>query len=186
MQIAEHKSVTILYIFAESSSVRTSSGCSFLEDNYGFWNGNPKQNIINLTRQILNSHNSTGLLLLTQGVCISIIPSRCGHCLIDSHSQNSCGKADPEGSPMLLRFLNVVLLSKYIIDTYDRLGSSVQYEIKQLLVESNVIPDEEKCVVNAHKSEYQHAVILDNQNKRKREKQAQGNSKGTPSKKSKI
>ena len=40
--------------------------------------------------------------------------------------------------------------------------------------------------MSAHKSEYQHAVILDNQNKRKRERQAQGNSKGTPSKKRKL
>ena len=52
-----------------------------------------------------------------------------------------------------------------------------KYEIQQLLVESNGITEEEK-VASDHKSEYQHAVILDNQNKRKRERQAQGNSKG--------
>ena len=44
-----------------------------------------------------------------------------------------------------------------------------------------------KRVVSAHKSEYQHAVILDRQNKkRKREKQAQENSKRTPLKKMKL
>ena len=68
----------------------------------------------------------------------------------------------------------------------------MQYEIQQLLVESNGIPEQEKRrVVSAHKSEYQHAVILDNQNKRKRERQAQGKeskgtSKGTPSRKRKL
>ena len=41
---------------------------SFLEDNYGFWTDSHEQNIINLTSQILNSHNCTGLLYLTQGV----------------------------------------------------------------------------------------------------------------------
>ena len=75
---------------------------------------------------------------------------------------------------------------EYTIDTYDRLGSSVQYLIQQLLVESNGIPEEAKCrVVSSHKSKYQHAVILHNQSKRKRERQAQGNSKGSPSKKKK-
>ena len=61
----------------------------------------------------------------------------------------------------------------------------MQYKIQQLLVESNGIAEE----VSAHKSEYQHfrtSVILDNQNKRKREKQAQENSEGTPSKKRKL
>ena len=78
-------------------------------------------------------------------------------------------------------------MSKYFIDTYDRLDSSVQYEIQQLLVKSNGIPEEEKCrVVSVHKCEYQDAVILDNQNKRNRERQAQGNRKGTPSKKRKL
>ena len=101
--------------------------------------------------------------------------------------QVDVGKADPKRSAILLRFQNVVDLAKYIIDTYDRLGSSVQYEIQQLLVEYNGIPQEEKRrVLSAHKSEYQHAVILDNQNKRKRERQAQGNSRRTLSKKRKL
>ena len=52
---------------------------NFLEDNYGFWNDSHEQNIINLTRQILNSRNCTGFLFLTQDVCISIIPRRCGY-----------------------------------------------------------------------------------------------------------
>ena len=64
--------------------------------------------------------------------------------MIDSHSLNSSGKADPEGSAILLRFCNVIDSSKYIIDTYDRLGRSVKYEIQQLLVENNGIPEEEK------------------------------------------
>ena len=90
---------------------------------------------------------------MTRGVCISIIPSRCGYFLIDSHSRNSSGKPDPEGFAILLRFQNVVDLSKNIIDTYDRLGSSVQYEIHQLLVESNGMPEEEKpTVMSVHKS----------------------------------
>ena len=65
----------------------------------------------------------------------------------DSHEQNiinltrnSSGKADPEKSAILIRFQNVSDLSKYIIDTYDR---SVQYEIQQLLVESNGMSEEE-------------------------------------------
>ena len=68
----------------------------------------------------------------------------------DSHEQNiinltrnSSGKADPEKRAILIRFQNVSDLSKYIIDTYDRLGSSVQYEIQQLLVESNGMSEEE-------------------------------------------
>ena len=75
------------------------------------------------------------LLVLTQGVCISIIPSRWGYFLIDLHSRISSDKADPEESTILLKFQNVVDLSKYIIDTYDRLDSYVQYEIQQLFVE---------------------------------------------------
>ena len=58
-------------------------------------------------------------------------------------TRNSSGKADPEKSAILIRFQNVSDLSKYIIDTYDRLGSSVQYEIQQLLVESNGMSEEE-------------------------------------------
>ena len=73
---------------------------------------------------------------------------------------NSSGKADPEKSAILIRFQNVSDLSKYIIDTYDRLGSSVQYEIQQLLVESNGMSEEEtRWVVKARKSEYQHTVF---------------------------
>ena len=49
------------------------------------------------------------------------------HFLTDSHSRNSSGKAHSEGSAIELNFLNVVDLSKYIIYTYNRLGSSVQY-----------------------------------------------------------
>ena len=90
--------------------------------------------------------------------------------MIDWHSQNSSGKADPEESAILLRFQNIVDLSKYIIGTYDRLGSSVQYEIQQLLFETNGIPEEEKRrVVSSHKSQYQlvnmQSDMLDNQNK---------------------
>ena len=81
------------------------------------------------------------------------------HFLTDSHSRNSSGKAHSEGSAIELNFLNVVDLSKYIIYTYNRLGSSVQYEIQQLFVESNGTPEAEKRrVVSAHKSEYQHEV----------------------------
>ena len=107
--------------------------------------------------------------------------------LINSYSRNSSEKFDPKGSAILLRFQNVVDLSKNITDTCGRLDSSVQYEIQQLLLERNGTPEEEKRrVVSAHKSEYQHAVILDVQNKRKRERQTQGNSKGTPLKKRKL
>ena len=138
-----------------------------------------------MTRQILNSYNCTGLLFLTEGVCVSVIPSKCGYFVIDSHSRNSSGKADPRGSAILLRFQSVVELSKYIIDTHDRLGTSVQHEIQEILVDSIGIPEIEKQrVVSAHKSEYQYAVILDRQNKkRKMEKQAQENSKRAPPKK---
>ena len=160
---------------------------NFVEDNFGFWNDSHEQNIINLTRHILNSQNITKLLFLTQDVCISIIPSRSGYFLIDSYSQNSSGKVDPNRSSIVMRFQNVVYLSKYIIYTYYSLDSSVQYEIQKLLLENNGIQEEEKRrVVSAHKSEYQQAVILDIQNKRKRERQAQENSKGTYSKKRKL
>ena len=144
---------------------------NFLEDCYGIWNDSQQQNIINVTRQILNSYNCTGLLFLTEGVCVSVIPSKCGYFVVDSHSRNSSGKADLRGSAILLRFQSVVDLSKYIIDTYDRSGKSVQYEIQEILVDSSGIPQKEKQrVVSSHKSEYQHAVILDKQNKkRKRE-----------------
>ena len=74
---------------------------SFLEDNYGFRADSHDQNIINLTSQILNSHNCTGWLYLTQGVCISIIPSICGYFLIESHSPNNSGKTDPKGILMI-------------------------------------------------------------------------------------
>ena len=71
-----------------------------------------------------------------------------------------------------MRFHNVIDSSKYIIDTYDRLGRSVKYEIQQLLVENNGIPEEEKRrVMSAHKTEYQHPVILDNIKKNKERKQ---------------
>ena len=100
-----------------------------LENFYGIWNGSQEQKIINLTRQILNSYNCTVLLFLTEGVCLSVIPSKCGYFAIDSHSRNSSGKANARGSAILLRFQNIVDLSKYIINTYDRLGRSVQYEI---------------------------------------------------------
>ena len=46
--------------------------------------------------------------------------------------------------------------------------------------------DSRARVVSTHKSAYQHAVILDNQNKRKRENRAQENSKGNSSKKRKL
>ena len=84
---------------------------NFLEGNYGFWNDSHEQSITNLTRHFLNSHNSTGLLFLTQGVCVSNIPSRYGYFLIDSHNRNRNGKADPEGSPIPVRSQNVVDLS---------------------------------------------------------------------------
>ena len=64
----------------------------------------------------------------------------------------------------------VVDLSEYIIDTYDRLGRSVQYEIQEILVDSNDIPEKGKQkTAIAHKSEYQHAVTLDRQIKKKKE-----------------
>ena len=115
---------------------------NFPEDNYRFWNDSHEENIINLTRQTVTIPQ--GWYFLTQDVYTSFIPSRCGYCLIDSHSQNKIGKADPEGSAILLRFQNVADLLKYIIDSYDRLGSSVQYETQQLLLESNGISEEEK------------------------------------------
>ena len=65
----------------------------------------------------------------------SISPSRCEYFLIDLHSRNSTGKADPEESTILLRFQNVADLSKYIIDTYDRLDSCVQFEIQPIFFE---------------------------------------------------
>ena len=87
----------------------------------------------------------------------------------NSHSGNSSGKVDPRGSAILLSFQNVVDLSKYIIDTYDSLGRSVQYKIQEILVDSSGIPEKQKQrVVSAHKSEYQHAVILDRQNKKRK------------------
>ena len=82
---------------------------------------------------------------------------------------------------MLLIYQNILLILN------NRLGRSVQYEIQETLVDSSGIPEKEKQrVVSAHKSEYQHAVILDRQNKkRKREKQTQENSKKMPPKKNK-
>ena len=75
---------------------------NFLEDCYGIWNDSQEQKIINLTRRILNSYNCTGLLFLTEGVYVSVIPSKCGYFVLDSHSRNSSGKADPRGSAILL------------------------------------------------------------------------------------
>ena len=56
------------------------------------------------------------------------------------------------------------------------------YEIQEILVDSSGIPEKEnQRVMSAHKSEYQHEVTLDRQNKkRKGEKQAQENSKRMP------
>ena len=119
-----------MYTIVQGSSGRTPS-CSNKFSRRLLWNldDSQEQNIINLTRQISNSYNCTGLLFLTEDVCVSVIPSKCGYLVIDSHSRKSSGKADPRGSAILLRFENVVDLSKYIIDTCDRWGRSVQYEI---------------------------------------------------------
>ena len=61
------------------------------------------------------------------------------HFLTDSHSRNSSGKAYSEGSAIELNFLNVVDLSKYIIYTYNRLGSSVQYGFSNFLLKAMVL-----------------------------------------------
>ena len=83
---------------------------------------------------------------MTESVCVSVILSKCGCFVIDSHNRSRSGKADPRGSGILLRFQNVVDLSKYINDTYDRLGRSVQYEIQEILVYSSGIPEKtESC-----------------------------------------
>ena len=45
----------------------------------------------------------------------------------------------------------------------------MQYEIQEILVDSNDIPEKGKQkIAIAHKSEYQHAVTLDRQNKKKK------------------
>ena len=87
-------------MFSESSSGRRCSSFSEFSRSH-------EQNIINLTRRFLKSHNCTGLLFLTHRVCILVIPSRCGYFLIESHSGSSIGKADHEGSFILLRSQNV-------------------------------------------------------------------------------
>ena len=100
--------------------------------------------------------DSTNLMYFNYSM---IVPSRCGYFLTHSHCRNSCDKADPKRIIKLLRFQNVADLSKCIVDTYERLDSSVQYEIQQFLVESSGIPEDENLrVVSAHKSEYQHVV----------------------------
>ena len=46
----------------------------------------------------------------------------------------------------------------------------MQYEIQEILVDSNDIPEKGKQkIAIAHKSKYQHAVTLDRQNKKKKE-----------------
>ena len=95
---------------------------NFLEDCYGIWSDIQEQNIISLTRQILNSYNCKGLLLLTEGGCVSVMPCKCRYFEINSYSTNSSGKVDPKENAILLRFQNVIDLSIYIIDTYHRLG----------------------------------------------------------------
>ena len=80
---------------------------------------------------------------MTEGVCVSVIPSKCDSFVIDSHNRNIIGKVDPKGSAILLRFQNVVHLSKYIIDTYDRLGRSMQYGIQEIFFGNSGIPEKE-------------------------------------------
>ena len=53
-----------MYTISQDSSGRKSSGLvNVMEDCYGIWDNSQEQNIINLTRQILNCYNCTGLLI---------------------------------------------------------------------------------------------------------------------------
>ena len=108
-----------MYTIAEGSSGKTSS------------------------RTLLWNLECTRLLFLTEGVCVSVIPSKCDYFVIDSHSRNIIVKADAKGSAILLRIQNDVHLSKYIIDTYDRLGRSMQYEIQEIFFGSSGTPEKE-------------------------------------------
>ena len=95
---------------------------NILEDNGGFRNDSHEQNIINLTCQILDNQNCARLLFLTQCIRILFIPSRCGFFLFTHAVEISNGSE----KSATMRFHNVVHLSKYIIDTYDKLSSYVQ------------------------------------------------------------
>ena len=85
---------------------------------------------------ISNSYNSlqdigTGLLFLIDGFTFSVIWSKSGFYVFDSHSRDSESFQIPNGTSVLLRFRTLSRVEKYILDAYlqDK-SKNIQYEVQ--------------------------------------------------------
>jgi len=90
-----------------------------------------------LLRNFLTSQEYTGILFLTSGVAIAIIPHTNQNYvyLIDSHSRNEMGKPVPNGTGIILKFHNFWEVCNYMANIYNpNHAILVQYEIQFLKV----------------------------------------------------
>jgi len=114
-----------------------------------------------LLRNFLTDQEYTGILFLTSGVAVAIIPhtNQNDVYLIDSHSRNDIGKPVPNGTSVILKFHNFWEVCNYISSIYNPNHTIlVQYEIQFLKVSilSTRYNDLDRLLVlKNHKSENQ-------------------------------
>ena len=92
----------------------------------------PTKCYVGLANELSSSLSaSTGFVFFIAGLCLGIMSSKSYIYLFDSHSRDPYGRIIQDGTSVLLRFKNMLLLSKYIISTYFAPPlTSLQYEIQ--------------------------------------------------------
>ena len=74
---------------------------------------------IGLANELSSSFSaSTGIVFFIAGLCLGVMSSKGYIYLFDSHSRDSHGRHIQDGTSVLLRFKNMLDLSKHIISTY--------------------------------------------------------------------
>ena len=93
------------------------------------------QNSIGFISKSYNSlqDTGTGLIFLINGFTFSVIWSKSGFYVFDSHSRDSEGFQTPNGTSVLLQFRTLSRVEKYILDAYLQGKSKhLQYEIQYI------------------------------------------------------
>ena len=104
-----------------------------------------------IDKNLFFSDNVTGVILYIEGYCISILKERNRQMIyaFDSHSRDSEGNIDVDGSSILMKFLSIKNFWEYIVSTYGSKSCQLVY-IKAVLQENKV--DLEKSLVKFKRS----------------------------------
>lgn len=103
-----------------------------------------------------NLNNKTRIIFIINGVAVSILKCNRHYYIIDSHSRDANGRPCPDGTAVVLKFINLFEVAKYISKVYHNNSiNPTQYDIQFISISVENVTEADKAVIlEGHKAPF--------------------------------